>query len=144
MKIYGAYNYDQDLRSLETSIAEFSPSMTRQTDAIGTDINDIVKEYGLTGTVPAPIRYPTFEDFSESVDDYQTALNAVIAAQESFMQLPADTRKRFDNDPQKLLEFVNNPSNYAKAKEYGLLVPSTASDAAISPPPATPAAGPAA
>lgn len=135
MKIYGAYNFDSDLLSLETSVSSFLPSRTRQADAIGSDINDIVKEFGLTGQLPTNISFPTYQDFTDAVEDYQTALNVVRDAQDAFLQLPAEVRAKFANDPQKLLQFVSEEKNYAQAKAWGLLVPEAAT-------PATPAATP--
>ena len=47
-------------------------------------------------------------------------MNMVIAARESFMELPSAIRKRFDHDAGKFLEFVTNPDNADDLVEMGL------------------------
>lgn len=70
------------------------------------DINRIMDRYKKTGQLPDLIsREPRYGDFSE-VPDYLGALEVVRKAQEQFMALPAKVRSRFDNDPAKMLEFV--------------------------------------
>ncbi len=44
----------------------------------------------------------------------------MIEAQENFMRLPANIRKRFDNDPAQLIEFINDPNNLDEAINIGL------------------------
>lgn len=94
---------------------------TRQAPHEETDINAIMEKWRVTGELP---RYNTGEakygDFS-SVDDYMTAQNAMIQAQEAFASLPARVRDRMANDPQNLIEFVNDPENLEEARALGLL-----------------------
>lgn len=101
------------------------PSMTKQAFAEACDINNILREYSVTGMVShlAPnAAEGRYEDMPESVD-YQEAMNVVLAAQETFATLPSKLRERFENDPAQFLEFVNDPANRAEAKELGLLKP---------------------
>lgn len=53
-------------------------------------------------------------------EDYHHALNAVIAADEMFMTLPAKVRNRFDNDPSAFLGFAQNPDNFEELVSMGL------------------------
>lgn len=85
-----------------------------------TDINTIVARFGLTGELPEDYKAPQYGDFSH-ITDYQSALEAVRQAQESFMTIPADIRSEFQNDPQRLLEFVSDPNNREAAKTIGLI-----------------------
>ena len=48
-------------------------------------------------------------------------MNRVIAAQDEFEALPAQIRARFDNDPAKLIEFLENSENRPEAEELGLV-----------------------
>lgn len=98
------------------------PGVTVQSGAEDADINVIVRRFGLTGQMPEPRSLAQYGDFT-GVTDYQTALNQVMEAQDSFMSLPADVRKRFDNDPAKLYEFVHDDSNLEEARTLGLLKP---------------------
>lgn len=86
------------------------------------DINVIVRRFGVTGSMAVPNLQPFYGDFSE-VEDYHTALNRVLEADAAFMQLDAQVRKRFDNDPGKLMEFLDDPNNYDEAEKLGLLKP---------------------
>lgn len=61
-----------------------------------------------------------FEDVS-SVPDYQTACNLKMRADAIFEALPAALRKRFDHDPGKFLDFVDDPANIEELKSLGLV-----------------------
>lgn len=114
-----AYNYDMDAASDESGLRCLDPSLAQQHMAEECDINTIVRRFGLTGELPDNPRVPQSGDFVDVVD-YQTALNVVIAADQAFMELPADVRARFNNDPQKLMEFVSDSSNLEEARKLGL------------------------
>lgn len=119
-----AYNYDTDAASLESGISfEDSPSLTKQSFAEEADINEVVRRFGLTGQLP-PISGPPpqYGDF-EGIFDYQSALNTVIAAQQSFAELPAHVRARFHNDPAAFVDYASNPENVQGLIEMGLAYP---------------------
>lgn len=61
-----------------------------------------------------------YGDFSD-VDDYHTMMNKIISAQEAFQELPVNIKKRFDQDPGKLIDFLNNPENREEAERLGLV-----------------------
>lgn len=67
---------------------------------------------------------PQYGDFT-NVGDYRSALEAVQRANENFMQLPAELRARWDNDPQKFLEYAHNPENLPEMRKFGLAKPET-------------------
>ncbi|WNK12542.1 MAG: internal scaffolding protein [Microvirus sp.] len=115
-------NYDGDERSLETGYVEDMPSLAIQSQKDEADINNIVRMFGVTGKLPESVRVPTYGDFS-MVEDYQTAIHAIREAEASFMKMPADTRSRFGNDPQKFLEFCDDPGNLEEMRKLGLAVP---------------------
>ena len=85
------------------------------------DINNIVKKYLRTGELPGA-RAAAFMDLT-AVPKYQDALNQVIQAEEAFMELPAEVRSAFDNDPAKLIEASLDGKNRAKFIELGLISP---------------------
>lgn len=115
------YNMDNNAVSRETALV-FDPAegLTKQSFKEDADINVIVKRFGITGALPENVRTPQYGDFTAAVD-YQSALNAVIAAQESFMSMPADVRARFGNDPGAFVDFCNNPANRDEAVKLGLV-----------------------
>lgn len=90
------------------------------------DINNIVNTFMKTGQIPGDFRMPSHGDFLDAIDDFQTAQDAVIAAREEFMRLPAQIRERFGNSPQALLGFLEDESNREEAKRLGLLEPPAA------------------
>lgn len=115
------YNYDRDQASIDSGLHCTDPSRTQQQFTDEVDINAIMHRFGVTGQPPANVRMPQYADFSEAVDDYQTALNMVRAAEDSFMQLPSEIRERFANNPQKLLEFCEDDRNIPEAQRLGLV-----------------------
>lgn len=117
------YNYDMEAASLESGLACPEPTLAQQQFKEECDINTIVKNFGLTGQLPENVRMPVSGDFTDAVTDYQSALNMVIEADAAFMKLPADVRAEFQNDPQKLLLFLEDDKNRERAVKLGLLVP---------------------
>lgn len=121
MKLRAQYAYDADEVSRETGlVCDASEDMALQSFKEETDINTIVKRFGLTGEMPQALKLPTVGDFT-GVTDYQSAMNLVIAAESGFRELPAELRKRFDYDPGRLLKFLEDPGNAAEAMELGLV-----------------------
>lgn len=114
------YNYDRDLASVESGLRCEDVTRTKQEFAEECDINTIVRRFGLTGVLPENLRVPTSGDFQD-VDDFQTAMNAVVAARESFDTLPASIRSRFHNSPVELIAFLDDADNRAEAVKYGLI-----------------------
>jgi phage internal scaffolding protein len=114
------YNYDTMEASNASALSCEDPSLAQQHARDESDINTIVKRFGLTGQLPDNVRTPTYGDF-EDATDYHTALNAVRAADAAFMQLPADIRTRFNNDAGAFVDFVADDSNRAEAEKLGLV-----------------------
>lgn len=135
MFIRSPYNYDMDAVSRETGLACRDRTRTHQSFKDDSDINVIVKRFGVTGTAPQNVRVPLHGDFTE-VGDFRTAMDAIRSAQQSFDAMPASVRARFSNDPQLFLEFCANKENLEEMRKLGLAVPDLKPPAA--PPPADP------
>lgn len=103
---------DSDLRCED-------PSLAQQAFKDEVDINVILEKYKITGVMPASVRLPEYGDFSH-VQDYRSALEAINRARDDFMTLPPGIRSRFENDPQKFLEFCSNPQNATELASLGL------------------------
>ena len=114
------YNYDMAAVSQQTGLKCQDPSLAQQHMKDECDINVIVERFGVTGEIPQAPLEATYGDFS-GVSDYHTALNAIRAAQDSFMSLPAKIRAKFNHDPNALLEFLQNETNRNEAIELGLI-----------------------
>lgn len=121
--------------SVDPYTGEEIGSMAKQAFADECDINLIMARYEKTGVIDhVNRRAPVFDDFTDVVD-YQTALNVVSEAEGMFADLSARVRARFDNDPAKLLEFVQDPANVEEARSLGLLKPVEELPVAPPPPP---------
>lgn len=119
------FNYDRDQVSHATGLAcRPEESMTQQQFKEEVDINTIVARFGLTGELPENLRMPVSGDFTK-VGDFQSAMQMVREAEEAFMELPGHVRARFHNDPQRLIEFIEDDANRDEAQKLGLVVPPT-------------------
>lgn len=116
-KIQAPYNYDPKVASDNSAIGPGGPSLTVQSMADDTDLNVLMKRFGVTGTLPQSARIPQYGDF-DHITDFRSALEAVENARADFAQFPADFRARFDNNPQLLLDFAQNPENNKQIGEW--------------------------
>lgn len=99
----------------------FEDGRTKQQFKDECDINNIMKKYERNLMLDHVNRYGgQYADVTGDVD-YQTALNTIISAEEAFFSIPAKIRARFENDPQRFLEFVSDPSNREEMGKMGLL-----------------------
>lgn len=114
-----AYNYNMDKASLLSGLLCTDETRTQQQFKEECDINTIVERFGLTGQLPESLSTPYNADFDEVID-YHTAWNKIIAADNAFMQLPAAIREDFNNDAGRWVDFVSDPKNIDKAREWGL------------------------
>lgn len=98
------------------------PSMTQQSQAEFSDINNIMAKYQQTGLYVgfSNDKTPQYGDFSLDID-YRTALEAVMLAEEQFESLPAAIRRRFNDDPAEFYEFCMNEKNRDEMIELGLI-----------------------
>lgn len=122
-------NYDRASISRKTGLACRDKTRTQQHQGEETDINVIVKRFGVTGMLPQRVPRPTVDGFAD-VFDFQTALNAVVAAQRSFDMMPADVRERFNNDPAKFVDFCSDEKNLPELRRLGLADPEPKPDPA--------------
>lgn len=130
------YNYNRDDASNETGTAcKPEEDMTQQNFKDECDINVIVERFGVTGELPQNVRQPIQEDFIEAVD-YHTAQNALIAARDAFMEMPAKVRERFKNDPGEFVNFFGREENRAEAESLGLVMPRPKTEEPSKTPPA--------
>ena len=114
------YNYDTNAATNESALACEEPTLAQQHFKDECDINNILRQFNITGLLPESPLSPRYGDFS-GISDYHTALNRVIAAEDEFMALPANIRARFDNDPAQLINFLDDESNKDEAIKLGLV-----------------------
>lgn len=122
-----SWSYDRSEVSIDTGLLCSDPSRAIQSQKAEADINNIVKAFGVTGRLPESVRLPSFGDFT-GVSDYREAIEAVRAAEASFLTIPSEIRREFENSPQLFMEFCSNPSNLPKLREWGLAPTPPAAD----------------
>lgn len=112
--------YSHPNSSLFKNDFEFTePSLTEQSFAYETDINNIVKK-GVQSSLPANTNTPIFNS-TFSPNQYNDALNLIADANSQFESLPSHIRKRFENNPEKLLAFVSDDKNREEAIKLGFV-----------------------
>lgn len=89
-----SFKYDNKGQSCLHTIPDFNPD---------TDINVIYKKTQLGQHVPSASVMPSFKEFPELVN-YDRALEMIMKANESFQELDAETRKKYNNDPKYYYE----------------------------------------
>lgn len=94
---------------------------TKQSFGPASDVNAIVARYEKTGIMDYVRQNPgVFSDVSQ-IPDYPEMIMKIRFAEESFEQLPAHLRKRFEFDPAKLVAFISDDSNRDEAVKLGLV-----------------------
>lgn len=63
--------------------------------------------------------------------DYTTMLGQVTDIQQKFQKIDSGIRAKFDNDPQKIINFVHDKKNYQEALKMGLIMPDEGMEAEI-------------
>lgn len=115
------YNYDRNVASDNSGLSCPEPTKTQQNFKDEVDINTIVERFGLTGELPTDVRMPQSGDFTD-VTDFQGAMNLIRQAEEGFMEMPANIRARFHNNPAEFLDFVHDEKNVDEAIKLGVLL----------------------
>lgn len=101
-------------------------SRTQQHFRKEADINTIMQRYAKTGYLVDPsiarTRQPIFADVSTGMDYHALQLQ-LLDINTRFSAMPAELRERFDNSPEKCLNWLADPANAKEAGELGLLPP---------------------
>lgn len=126
-----------------TAQENLEPTRTKQEFTEQCDPNYIVDRV-LRGKDITLSANPIYGDFTNTPASYHEALNIVTQAKQSFMQLDAHTRAKFENDPGVFFEFVNNPENAQALIDMGLAIARPSESPAPAPAPAAAPAAPAA
>lgn len=97
--------------------------MTKQSHKDECDIHRILRQYQRTGIIThVQSARPQYTDLPDS-SDYQTAMNILLEANETFAALPSAVRDYFKNDPAQFLAAFQDGNQADKLREFGLLKP---------------------
>lgn len=95
------------------------PSLTKQSFQQESNINFIISKYRSTGLLEhRAVHEGNYGEFAAI--DFHEAMNAIRAAEAMFDSVPADIRKRFNNDPGQFVDFATNVENQEQLYELGL------------------------
>lgn len=104
---------------LEVELIFTGPGRTKQAFKAECDINTIMARYQKTGVLEFTQKHAgQFEDVTAL--DYTAGMQAIAAAKSMFFDMPSALRARFENEPGRFLEFIQDPRNTAEAIELGL------------------------
>ncbi|UPW41753.1 internal scaffolding protein [Peromfec virus RodF7_16] len=96
-------------------------SLTVQSEKDSCDVNKIMRNYRYTGVLPESREASaTYADVSAMPTTYDGMLEAIQQAEDSFMEIPAVTRRYFDNNPGKYLAFMESTDQNDIEKSYEL------------------------
>lgn len=95
--------------------------ITEQSQRKESDIHTILNKYRNTGVVTHMRRSTPIFGAWPTGDDYMTAMNKIARANQAFDSLPAHIKKRFNNNPAELIDFLNDKNNLEEGIKLGLL-----------------------
>lgn len=120
----------------DPSIEFKEPSLVQPQFAYEADINNLVQTVtdrdgiqhsvwtGLSSSLPSSQQQPQYGDFTQfTTEKLIEAKNIVATASAQFEALPSNIRDRFENNPSKLIAFLNDESNYDEAVKLGFVKP---------------------
>lgn len=94
--------------------------MTEQSHKNECDVNLIIKKYDRNGLIDHISRMEArFGDATAL--EFKEAMDLVTGATDMFNNLPAEIRGRFQNNPENLIGFMDNPDNREEAIKLGLI-----------------------
>lgn len=100
------YNHDTNAVARETALYCKDPSLAQQHQEQEANINNIVERFGITGKLPEIPLPPLLDEFQD-IFDFQSAMNAMAAAKQSFQALAPEVRDAFHNDPHRFVSQVD-------------------------------------
>lgn len=97
--------------------------LTQQHQGDATNINKIMERHLRTGVLSGPGRPNGRQGqyLNMTGENYHEMLTRVQEAQGQFAAFPAKIRRRFSNNPENLLRFLQDDKNLAEAAELGLV-----------------------
>lgn len=120
VKVYHRF----DTPKVKGLVCDPKEGRTHQSFKDETNVNFIVDRYAKTGLWGSMLKsgtsVPLFGDFT-NVPDFVESMQRIAQAHADFDALPSKLRKRFNNRPEELLEFLSDKNNRAEAEALGLV-----------------------
>lgn len=112
--VRSANNYDTKAVSDATGLHCPEPTLTQQQFKDDANPNVLLEKFKIGEILEQHPLNTNYGDFTQ-VTTYEEAHDLLRQAEHEFMQLPLKIRNRFENNPQKLMDFLNNPENRDEA-----------------------------
>lgn len=121
-RFFSAYDYPEVYKPSEPRFDPGSDEVASQEFKDNLDPNSIMKRFATDGVAPI---YRTGDLIDVNVDDlnasdFESALNIIADAKESFEALPSEIRERFGNNPAKFLRSMEDPRFLEESYTLGL------------------------
>lgn len=114
---------NQVVLDCQQAIEDGEEVLVEQNHIQETNINEIIRRHGIDLIrKTAMLQSQTFQFDDVTGNDFQEAMEKVNKAQESFEQMPSELRAKFEYNPAKFLDFVQNPDNINEMVEMGLAI----------------------
>lgn len=84
------------------------------------DVNEIIKKYQREKVIEHVSHFNAFYG-DMSGDDFRSSIEKMQNCRNHFQELPSEIRRRFDNSPEHLLRFMENPQNREEGIRIGLI-----------------------
>lgn len=94
---------------------------TKQEFKDETDIK-LILDRALSGGLFTKMSQPKYID-NHDLPTYQQAMQITADVKSAFRILPSQTRHDFDNDEEKFVAWIQDPSNHEEAREMGVMEP---------------------
>lgn len=105
---------------IHTETVPRGASLTQQQYKEDCDVNLIMEKYMKLGQMPPFDPDQVVYGDMTSLPSYQEALDVVKKAGDLFLEIPAQIRQRFGNDPQQLMDFLASEKEDDIAESYKL------------------------
>lgn len=109
--------------SMSVASVDFPPTKAQQQFKDETDANLIVARHNKNLHREKFNADPEMYRNLSKQPTYFEALNIIREADSAFQALPSKTRALFENDPDKLLQFVHDPKKYDEGVQLGIFKP---------------------
>lgn len=109
--------------SLRLQIINDEPSKTQQQFKDETDANLIVQKYNKNLHLQKFNADPSMYQDLTTHKNFFEANQTIARANQAFDALPSTIRTRFENNPEKFLEFLHDASNHDEAVRLGIFKP---------------------